>query len=66
MISICSLAPALADRLSQIYDELKVCTDEVKRKNLVNERDIKRDMLKQMIEAAQPILRKRKGGSDSD
>ena len=43
MIEICSLAPALADRLSEIYDELKVCTDDLKRKSLINERDIKRD-----------------------
>lgn len=63
MIEICSLAPAMADRLSQIYDEIKTCTDEARLKSLIAERDIKRDMLGRMIEEARPIKRKRKQGN---
>lgn len=66
MISICSLAPGLADRLSEIYDELKVCTDELQRKSLINELDIKRDLLGRMLEEARPVKRKRKESSDGN
>lgn len=59
-VMINSMAPALADRLSVIYDELKVCTDAAKRKQLEAERDIKRDVLKSMIDTAYKAPRKRK------
>lgn len=60
MISICSLAPALADRVSQIRDELKDCTDAARRKSLETELDIKLYSLSRMIEDARPIRRQRK------
>lgn len=67
MIRICSLAPGLANRLSQIYDELKCpWLTETKREELIRERDIKRDLLSRMIEQAKPVRRKRKKRSDSE
>ena len=59
MISICSLAPALADRVSAIRDELKICTDDKQRQSLSVELEVKRDLLSRMIEEARPMRRKR-------
>ena len=60
MISICSLAPVLSARVAQIQDELKVCTDDNKRKSLLAELEVKRDLVLRMIEDAKPVKRKRK------
>lgn len=55
MISICSLAPAMADRVSAIRDELKTCDDDKQRQSLNNELEVKLDLLKGMVEAARPL-----------
>ena len=60
MISICSLAPSLSRRVAEIRDDLKTCTDDVKRRELMAEYEIKHYLVSRMIEEARPIKRKRK------
>lgn len=56
-IMISSVCIPLADRIRDIDAELQTCDDEARRKSLTVEREIKRQVLSDLLAAAQPVPR---------